>query len=383
MTTGARSLLVVQTALAIALAGCVELKGASAEPDTGAMPRDGAPDGGSVAPPYDASTGGPADGAADADDGYASLAAALAAKRVRLADVPSEWFVSRSRVYAVDAQKKAHSWKPPSGPTVDYAFTLVSYSHLSGNDDYVVDVADDITVYAAGEPNHLLGVVDDSAAWDEVKAASKAIVIVHANGTGRDLHLWDPAVAPAPSSVLSFAEPGGLRFMRSHGDTLYYAAPAGTTLWTIDTAKKSATASVLPHTANALDVANGRIVIESATGGSVSHALVEDGKPPRDLTAEISATTSIVPKSARMAVGSFSQYGDWLVYAAWGGILAFDVVGGRLVPCQIRDGADGLYLSPRVLEADKLLVFTRNAGPTQSGASQGLYYVPLASVLPP
>lgn len=371
-----RSLL-LRAALAFALAGCVDLKGPSAEPTTGVG------DGGPALPAVQEPTGG--DGgvdAGDAGDASTDLQAELAQKRVRLADVPTTWFVSRSRVYTVDVQNKVHSFQPPNGPVVDYAFPTLSYSHFTGNDDYLVHHGDDVTVYGAASPNQVMGTSPDAPGWD-VRAGSKAIGVVNPNGTGRDLLVWDPLVTSAPQKVLSFAEGGGLRFMRSHGDMLYFAPPTGVTLWTVDIAKKTAVSTSLSRTPSGLDVASAGIVAESSVGGTLAYELTADGKAPRDLTAEIMAATSVVPASGRGGVGSFSQFGDWLIYAAWGGILAFDIAQKRLVPCQLRGADDGPFLPVQVLEGPGILVFSRTAGPKQASSSQGLYYVELASVLPP
>lgn len=364
--------------LAFALGGCVDLKGSA---PAGGVAGPDAPDGGSAPTTSDASAEAPA---SDAGKSYEDLAADLARERVRLTDVPERWFVGKSRVYALDAAKRVRSFRPPTnGPSVEYTFPLRAWSHVSGNDEYVVDEAGDVTVYAATDPATVLKTIPGSFA--SVATASTAMGLLKTTASGHELIAMNPLSADSPTSM-AFAATGGLVFLRARGDTLYYAeygGTSGTKLWALDTIKTLARATPLGGAPTGADVDGGRVVVESAVGGTVKYELLEEGKAPRDLMAEIKAATGVTPAAARAGIGSFTLHGDWLIFAGFGGILAFDVATGRLVPCQIRQSDDGLFLAPRVLEDTGLLVFTRNAGPAQTSSSQGLYYVPLASVLPP
>lgn len=314
----------------------------------------------------------------------------LGRHRVRLMDLPSTWFVSPSRVYAVDDATRLRSVRPRREYSANYTFQLQAWSKIAATDDVVIHRGgapgdSQLTLYAADEPNHVLATVP-SKGWDDPVVVGERFAFVKVTGAeARNLYLWPPS-SSEPELALSFTTAAALVAQRARGSTLLFSEVTGTTLWVLDTQAKSATSVSLHRAPWRVDRMGEAFLVESLSGNGRVFELIEDNGPPRDLSAEIFAATADIPVEDRRAIGgieSFDLYGDWLIYSAVGGILAFDVVGGRLAPCQLRNLADGIYSSPRVLTKEGDLVFERRAGATEDASAQGLYVIALSDVLPP
>ncbi len=326
-----------------------------------------------------------ADGGAhdsDAGDPLAALGRGLAQKRVRFADSAREWFVGQNRVYARDDLFRVHGYRPPSTARVDYTFSTPANVRVSGNDDYVVLWDHNVVAaYAAAQPEQLIASIAKTGAWTDIVPTSTSVTIVQVTGgdADRDLLVWNPKATAAPVKIMSLGVRGGIDLKRVQRDRLYLFEFGTAKAWTIDTSEKTAGAIELDHLPTALDAANGGVIYEYVNAGVVAYELSVAGQPARNIMEEIKAADSIVPVSLRVSLSSFSQYGDWLIYAAAGGnILAFDLARRRLVPCQLREpGTDEYFRQPKVIVDAGLLVFAR-----EGSSDPGLYSLRLADVLP-
>lgn len=306
----------------------------------------------------------------------------LARNTVRLGDKPpfgGRWFLSRTRVYVVDGQNQIRSYVPSSGQSVGYTFGTSASSEFAGNDDVVVVKDDDgIRAYSADQPDQLMMALPPG--YNQVQVASKSAVLLDRVGGGDTaVALWDPAAGTAPAEF--HRGPLGAYFLRGHGDTLCFSDGLRPEFWTLDVAKKAASMLPLPRKTIEADVSSVGLVIQYNEGG-IRFGLVVGGRISRDLFAEVMSAESFLGREQRKPLMAFALKGNWLIYAATSGILAFDIEHRRLVPLQLRTNDDGLYEVPRILDVPGMVVFERNAGPAQSLSKAGLYAVPLTSVLP-
>jgi hypothetical protein len=121
------------------------------------------------------------------------------------------------------------------------------------------------------------------------------------------------------------------------------------------------------------------IVVTHIVGTTETHfQLLPTSGVPIDLTAEIAATTSDIPVAARDAFQQPAAVGDWLVFSARCGILAFRHRDRHLVALQLRSPEDDyFYNGVHAVRSPRTLVFT------MSKSEQGLHYVKLDGLLPP
>jgi hypothetical protein len=120
------------------------------------------------------------------------------------------------------------------------------------------------------------------------------------------------------------------------------------------------------------------LVVTHAAGAGYRFLLVKPAGERVDLTQRIDAAASNVPRELRAPLQMPTTLGEWLIFSANAGILAFRPRDEKLLPLQIRADADRFVFDvPHVVEGARALVF-------RIGASelQGLYCVKLDGVLP-
>lgn len=366
-------------ALVLVLA-CVELKDAAPEPES-----PGPPD------PYDAAADGatPPPDASASNDGGTSLeggtAADLAAKRKRLSDAPTlpqEWIASDCCVYVVldaSGQPKLRRLRPSDGSSVDYTFQLGAsgISNVAASDAYVVvrrfDRADvyDATMPATlkyaelDPPSEVIGLGTKKVAWLQ---------------NSKEIYVFDPAVDGAPVKTHT-SSASLVTILGRRGENAFVRDVQSLDLWLTDSSAKWVLPAA-PTAVTGVDGATSQVIVQHSSPGGLALKLVTRDGPTRDLTAEIMAATSPIAPAMRQGIGGLVQTGRWIVYSAIGGLLAFDLASGSLVPCQMPRTAGAAFRAPHLL-ATGLLVFELRGGDEALEGAPGIYGVDLADVLPP
>jgi hypothetical protein len=337
-------------------------------------------DGGEAAPPEeeDSDAAAPKDGEvakdssleAAVDGGYLADLEKLAKLRVRVADAPSleNYFVSRSWIHWLDGVGRGDSLKPSDGATRD-----LPIASKVMNDDvfaYRPTTVDDLSVRSASS-GQVLGAfdIDMSVALDE------GVVMLDGSTTAR---VWRSS-SPTTLGTIGTLPSSAVNPLGKYGNTLYLKnfldlnklivvdiAPVGV---------RSVDISVLPQAVTRITEG---IVLTHIIGATETHfQLVPPTGAPIDLTAEIEAAKSNIPLADRVAFQHPAAVGDWLVFSAQCGILAFRHRDSRLVALQLRTDADDyFYNGVHVVHASRTLVFT------MSKSKQGLYYSKLDGLLP-
>jgi hypothetical protein len=313
------------------------------------------------------------DGSVEAaiDGGYLADLEKLAKLRVRLADAPSleNYFVSRSWIHWLDGAGSGSSFKPSDGATRD-----LPIASKVMNDDvftYRPTPGDALSVRSAANGEELGAFdIDTSVALDD------GVVMLDGTTTARIWRSSSPTtlspIGTLPSSVV---QPLG-----NYGNTLYLKDFADLKkLVVVDIAPPGIRSVGINVSPQAITRITEGIVVTHIVGTTETHfQLLPTSGVPIDLTAEIAATTSDIPVAARDAFQQPAAVGDWLVFSARCGILAFRHRDRRLVALQLRSPEDDyFYNGVHAVRSPRTLVFT------MSKSEQGLHYVKLDGLLPP
>jgi len=316
----------------------------------------------------------------------AGSAPELALKRKRLTDAPptpGEWLVSDAHVYVASttgATPSLRRLRPADGSTVPYTFPLgVPFRQIGASDAYVVvEEETEARVYDATEAfatkyaelNDTSGVtgLETRVAWLR----------------GNTLYTFDPAVDGAPQLAFTLA-PASVEIVGRRGDDVFVRDVAAPELWLVDTAAKTAatwSVPAAPTGASAIEGEPANVVVQYGSAQAPKLAVVPLAGPWRDLGAEITAAASSLSSELRQPAGGFVMAGTWMVYAAGGGLLAFDVASRRLTAVQLPLSAGVTFRAPKALAAEGLLLFELRGGDEALEGKPGIYAVKLTDVLP-
>lgn len=339
-------------------------------PSEGSLPRDGAP-------PDDVDSSSPAaEAGSDGGDPFFSLYEPLRKKRTRIAEAPARAFASTSRLYWVDSKSVVHGSARPGGAILDYTWPLSRVLDADGSDSLVVAAPSfsSWSVYAAAAPNQVVTTLP--AGTEHALATPQGIVTVDEKGA---VGLWTET---SPSKSLGTIGAATVVVGRKGSTVVIRDAITTTKVYVIDAAaEKVETLTVTDYPSEAEPTPRGLVLLDVLRGATHFTLFAPGGVV--DLDAEIARAPSIVPAIDRTGFGngrtSIAHYGQWFLYAARGGILAYHLIDKRLVPVQIRPrNATFLFTDVLVVEATGTLAFTELA--TSGGA---LYEVKLSEVLPP
>jgi hypothetical protein len=362
----------------LGLTACVTLK----DPTDAIPPALSVPDGGPgvVQQPAD---GGltPVDASKEpTPNAYAARQMALAKKRTRFGEVPENWVTSATRLYMQARGGAITSFRAADGRKVTYTGATAINGSFAVTDDYIAcpNANDGIDIYASDDANRLVTTVAER--WEIVGVAPNKFAIARAarrfDKDGTELVLLDPTaphgIAPLP---VTFFPVKSVRPGRPQGPNVVYVDFTGSTGWIVDTSTSVTKQFSFSQFPAFFEIANNAITTQYVSGTKIGFSYVPEKGLSRDLLVEILATESVVPKQLRTATGTFVQFGDWLIYAAAGGLLAFNTSDKRLIPCQIRLDSD-LFLMQRPTLLGNVLVFS-----IVGGEEQGLYGVSLPELL--
>lgn len=352
----------VAAAMTMAGVACVDLKApanddpAVARPDASSLTEDGA------APGVD------------------PTASALASGRKRLSDLPRSWFASGSNVYLVnDTLQRV---RPSTGDSLAYTFPIdkVNPKLAAASSLIIVQSASGVVIYDASMPSTAVYTHPNAAISVVGLAKSVGWTESSASPPGRSLYVYDQQADAVPELATSILEVN-VEIVGTRTTEVFLHAPGSLDLVSARAKPSRILKWVLPS-ADLLrvDGATGSTTDLIAVFGTAEsprfEQLNEEGLR-RDLNAEIDDAPSSVPRAMRAPTGSaFAQSGNWFVYGTVGGLLAYDRVAKRLVPCQLPLSSGVTLRSPAMVEGD-ILVFELAGGDESREGKPGLYAVKL------
>lgn len=306
----------------------------------------------------------------DVDGGdYLALAEELRAMRVRVASSPgtaSDYFTSKSWLYWNDTQGSAKGLRISDGATRAFSTKLIG-----GNDEVVVvdnvitpSVLDANTGAVIGEiPNkNFIASID-----------GKLLYFSQESDPLTGVYQWGPSQSTKLGSVGTAAMS---RVMHDNDVAILETLPTGF----VRVSVSPFVSVVFPRPYQHFEIAPmpEGIVYSTADGGPLRILLAKEDGSTTDLKAAIMGATSDIPLSDRTPLLSIGAYGHWLFFTSGAGILAFRSSDSKLVALQLRlPGERAGYIGLKFVEAAKALVFSVQPD------KEGLYYLPVASLLPP